>query len=77
MNKALVDLLERVRSWPEAAQGELEQLARDIELELAGGNYRATQSELMGIDRGLRDAADGEFATEQEIETTFAKYRRP
>jgi predicted transcriptional regulator len=77
MNKALVDLLERVRSWPESAQEELQQLARDIEVELSSGSYRATKAELAGIDRGLRDAADGKFATEQEIEATFSKYRRP
>ena len=77
MNKALVDLLERVRSWPEAAQDELQQLARDIESELSTGSYHATKAELAGIDRGLRDAADGKFATGQEIEATFAKYRHP
>jgi len=33
--------------------------------------------ELTGIDSGLRDAAKGRFATDDEIEAVFAKHRRP
>jgi predicted transcriptional regulator len=34
-----------------------------------------TPEELAGIDRGLRDAAEGRFATDQQIETMFEKFR--
>jgi predicted transcriptional regulator len=40
-----------------------------------GGTYKASPEELRGIDRGLRDAAEGRFATAEEVEATFAKYR--
>ena len=38
--------------------------------------YRATKEELEGIDRGLRAADEGRFATAAEVEAVFAKYRR-
>jgi len=69
-------ILERVKSWPKNAQAELEQLALEIEAELDAGDYSPTEAELRGIERGLRDAADGKFATEAEVEAMFAKYRR-
>lgn len=76
MNKSLANLLERAQSWPEGAQEELENLAREIEVELGKGIYRATPEELAGIDRGLRAADAGQFATDEEVEATFAKHRR-
>lgn len=76
MNKTLTDLLERAQSWPEGAQEELEHLAREIEAELGKGTYRATPEELAGIDRGLCAAEAGQFATDEEVEATFAKHRR-
>jgi predicted transcriptional regulator len=76
MNKTLNDLLDRAREWPDGAQEELAQLAREIEAELSAGVYRASADELRGIDRGLRDAADGKFAGEDEVEAVFAKHRR-
>jgi hypothetical protein len=77
MNKSLFDLLERARSWPEHAQHELEQLARQIEAELTQGTYHATPEELIGVDRCLHQAAEGKFATAEEVEATFAKYLKP
>ncbi len=70
------DVLERAKSWPQDAQAELKQLALEIEAELGAGDYSPTEAELAGIARGLRDAADGKFATEAEVEAVFAKYRR-
>ena len=50
-----------------------------VELEFnAGSNdaeYEATPEELAGIDRGLRAAAEGRFATDQQVEAMFAKLR--
>jgi hypothetical protein len=43
----------------------------------AQGFYSATQEELCGVERGLRDAAEGKFASADEVEATFAKYRNP
>ena len=77
MNKSFIDLLERAQSWPEYAREQLEEVALEIEAELANGTYRATPEDLASIDRGLRDSAEGRFATAEEIEATFAKFRRP
>ena len=70
------DVLERAKSWPKNAQDELAQIALEIEAELGAGNYSPTEAELRGIERGLRDAADGKFATQAEVEAVFTKYRR-
>lgn len=74
MNKFLSDLLERARSWPTEAQDELERMAREIEAELGAGVYKPTPEELSGIERGLRDVADGKFATDEQVEAVFAKH---
>lgn len=37
--------------------------------------YGPTPEELAGIDRGLRSAAKGRFATDQQVEAVFAKFR--
>jgi predicted transcriptional regulator len=41
-----------------------------------GRKYRATPAELEGIDRGLKAAREGRFATDVEVEAVFAKHRR-
>ncbi|MEA3041645.1 MAG: hypothetical protein QOC65_1134 [Sphingomonadales bacterium] len=73
---ALKALIERAQTWPEEAQEELARVAREIEAEIAGGTYRASPAELAGIDRGLRDAEAGKFASEDEVEAVFSKHRR-
>ena len=75
--KQLTEILERIESWPAHAQNELAEIARDIDAGLKGEVYEATPEELEGIDRGLRDAAEGRFATDDEVEAAFAKFRRP
>ena len=74
--KQLAEILERVESWPAHAQDELAEIARDIEQGLNGGDYQPSDAEVAGIDRGLRDADQGRFATEAEVEAVFAKFRR-
>ena len=73
--KRLTQALERVDTWPAHAQDELAEIARDIDESLAKGEYQPTAAELAGIDRGLRDAADGRFATEKQVEAALAKLR--
>lgn len=74
-SKQLAEILERVERWPARAQDELADFARDIEESLNGGDYQPTDAELAGIDRGLREADQGRFATEAEVEAAFAKFR--
>ncbi|HWE77093.1 MAG TPA: hypothetical protein VG270_01115 [Pseudolabrys sp.] len=74
--KALKDVLKRVEVWPDRAQAMLAELAMEIDHELHAGKYQATPAELAGIDRGLKAANEGRFATDEEVEAVLAKYRR-
>jgi predicted transcriptional regulator len=73
--KLLAQVMERVDAWPAHAQDELAEIARDIDESLRKGEYEPTPAELAGVDRGLRAAADGRFATEEQVESAFAKLR--
>lgn len=73
--KALKDVMQRVESWPESAQEELARIAKEIETEMQGGTYQATPAELAGIDRGLKAAREGRFATSERVEAVFSKHR--
>ena len=71
----LTEVLERVESWPADVQNELAEFALELDAGLKDGEYQPTPEELAGIDRGLRAAAEGRFASEREVEATFAKFR--
>ena len=73
--KPLADILARVESWPEQLQDELAAFARELDAGANGRIYQPTPDELAGIDRGLRDAADGRFADDAEVAAAFAKFR--
>jgi predicted transcriptional regulator len=73
--KILQEALRRVEDWPEAAQVELAEIALEIDAGLGTGTYHATPKELAGIDRGLKDAREGRFATDDEVSKVFEKFR--
>lgn len=75
-SKVLKEAMRRVEAWPERAQEELAEIALEIDATLTGGKYRATPEELAGIDRGLKAAEEGRFATDEQVEAIFVKYRR-
>jgi predicted transcriptional regulator len=72
--KFLSKILERIESWPAQAQDQLAEIALDIDAGLKNVMYEPTPEELAGIDRGLRDAEQGRFATDTEVEAVFAKF---
>jgi len=74
--KNLAHALERVEAWPAEVQDELAMIAMDIDAGLAGDAYEPTAEELAAIDRGLRAAAEGRFATDEQVEAVFAKFRK-
>jgi predicted transcriptional regulator len=74
--KKLQDALQRVEAWPESAQVELAELALEMDEGFSGGVYLATSEELAGIERGLKDAREGRFATDEQVEAAFDKFRR-
>jgi len=65
--KLLLEALRRVKTWPDEAQEELAALIPEIEAGLGASVYNATPEELAGIDKGLRAAADGRFASYNNI----------
>ena len=67
--KALKEAMQRVETWPEEAQEELAEIALEIDAGLKGRTYHATPEELAGIDRGLKAAREGRFATDEEVAT--------
>jgi len=71
----LKNLLERIQAWPEEAQDELVAIANQIENELQGRDYLATQEELQIIDAAMIAIDGGEVATDNEIKAAFAKFR--
>ena len=73
--KALKDVLERVETWPEEAQRELAEIALEIDAGLSGSAYQATPDELHGIDRGLKAAREGRFASEADVKAALRKHR--
>jgi hypothetical protein len=74
--KVLKEAMERVESWPQEAQEELAEIAFEIDARLKGGSYHATPDELQGIDRGIKAAREGRFATDEEVEAVLARHRR-
>jgi hypothetical protein len=74
MTTTLKDLLERVESWPEAAQNELVAAANQIESELQGGDYVATREESKIIDAAMASINAGESASAAEIKAAFGKF---
>ena len=74
MTKKLQQVLKEAEKWPEEAQDELADAAREISQGL-DGEYHASTQELAGIDRGLGDARRGNFASEEEVRAAFAKFR--
>lgn len=67
--------MRRVENWPEAAQAELAEIALEIDATLTAGTYHATPQELEGIDRGLKAAREGSFATDEQVDQVFRKFR--
>lgn len=71
----LTKVLERVENWPAEWQEQLADIALDIDAGLTDGVYHPTPEELKGIDCGLRDAEQGRFVTDEQVEQAFAKFR--
>lgn len=74
-SKILQDVLRRAEDWPEAAQAELAEIALEIDAGLGTGTYHATPKELEGIDRGLKAAREGRFATDDQVNQILRKFR--
>jgi predicted transcriptional regulator len=74
MNKRLEVLLDRVAAWPEEAQEELIDAIRYIEARQSGV-YVLSDDERAAVERGLEEAGQGKFATDEEVAAVFDRYR--
>lgn len=72
--KTLKEVLTRIETWPEEAQEEAAASLLALEEELRSP-YPLTDDDKQAIDRGLKAARDGEFATEAEVRAVFGKFR--
>lgn len=75
MNVRLKKILSLAEEWSEDERDRLAQVALEIEAR-RHGVYHPTEEELKAIDEGLADAERGNFASAEEVEAIFAKYRR-
>jgi len=73
-SKPLGTLLERAESWPDEAQAELVRFMIDMEAKHFGV-YRLSDEEREAVRKGLEDARQGRFATDEEVAALFARYR--
>jgi L-lactate utilization protein LutC len=73
-NKTLDTLMERAASWPEEAQTELVQFMIDTEARNFGV-FRLSQEDRVEIEKRIAAADRNEFASEDEVEALFARYR--
>jgi predicted transcriptional regulator len=73
--KKLTEVLERIEAWPPEAQNALADFAFDLDAGFKADDYEPTAEELAGIERGLRAVTEGRFATPQQVEAAFAKFR--
>ena len=72
--RKLTEVLKRVEAWPADVQNELAEFALERDAGLKDGEYQLSPEELADIDRGLRAAAEGRFASEAEVDAAFAKF---
>ena len=61
--------------WAPAANGQVRRTVPRVGPRVAANAAHATPEELAGIRRGLKDAREGRFATDEQIEELFKKHR--
>ena len=74
MNKRLETLLERVSALPEEVQDELIDHIAIIEAKHSGV-HELSDDERAAVQRGLEEMRQGKFATDEEVEAVFSRYR--
>jgi predicted transcriptional regulator len=73
--KVLKDILTCVESRPERAREEAAASLQAIEKELREP-YELTEDDKKAINCGLEAVREGKIATDEEVESVFAKYRQ-
>ena len=68
-------VFDRVRSWPLERQEDAAEMLLMME-EQGVAPYELSQEERVEIEAALAEADRGEFATDEEVEAVFNRYRR-
>ena len=75
MTKDQIDaVLDRVHSWPKERQEDAAQVLLAMEAE-GTGQYLLSPEERADLEAALAEVARGEVASDQEVETVFARHR--
>ena len=77
----MTDLMETaiaaIKNWPVDRQNEAAEILLALDrLGSSGATYHASADELKSIDEALAQAQRGEFASDSEVESAFARFRR-
>ena len=72
MTKMMEKAIKAIRGLPEDRQDELAEAMLAV-AEMPAGGYSAEQ--LAAIDEGIADAQAGRFASDEDVERLFARYR--
>jgi hypothetical protein len=76
MTKEQIDaILDRVRTWPFERQEDAAAILLRME-EQGVAPYVLSPDERAEVEAGLAETARGEFATDEEVEAVFSRYRR-
>jgi predicted transcriptional regulator len=67
-------LVDRVAALSEEAQAELVAALAEIEAKHAG-TYRLSDKERAGVRRGLEEMRRGQFASDEDVEAVFKRFR--
>jgi hypothetical protein len=68
-------ILDRVRMWPRPRQEDAARILLAMEAQDASV-YRLSDEERADIDASLEELARGEIALDEEVRSTFDRYRR-
>jgi hypothetical protein len=75
MTRAQIDaVLDRVHSWPKERQEDAVRLLLAMEAEDTAP-YVLTEEERTDLQEALLEADRGEFASDEEVEAVFARFR--
>jgi hypothetical protein len=66
MNRILKEVIEHAETWPLEDQEELAEYAREIEARRTG-IYTMSDQERMAVKKGLAEADQGQFVSEERI----------
>jgi len=74
--KQIQAILERIDTWPEDKQQLAYDLLKWIEAKDQEDDFELSPEDWADLEEGLAEADRGAFATEEEIQALFARYRR-